>query len=194
MLKTEDFVSAETVFLSYVAEDAALAARLKDDLARAGVSVVDRALLVKPGNRRGAAVRQAIKSASKFLLCLSSRDGLPPAYEQDELAAAIAAGRSIIPLRLTRCDVPSVALDDSDTVADLEAVDLYNDWTAGVERLTAALPALPRGNASAPASSRFIVKGKRIDTGQLRGQATDMTLTLEEGIAVSGTTEFSAPK
>ena len=133
-------MSSETVFLSYVPEDATSVARLKGDLTGVGVSVIDRGSPVSPDIRVKEAVRVAVESASRFVLCLSSRDGLPPAYAKDEVGAAIAAGRPIIPVRLTRCDVPAVPLDGAESVADLDAIDLYDDWSGGVSRLISRLP------------------------------------------------------
>lgn len=160
-------MSDQTVFVSYVDDDAVDAGSLMNDLARAGVSVADRASLVKPGLRAKAAVRDAINTTSHFLLCLSSRDGLPPAYADDELQTAIAAKRPIIPVRLTRCDLPKVRIDDDETIADLEPVDFYANREAGVERLLTVLPVSRRETPRQDGG--LVVNSERGRFGELKG-------------------------
>ena len=175
-------MSAETVFLSYVADDRVLAGRLKADLVRAGVTVVDRASLIKPENRVKAAVKKAIESASYFVLCLSSRDGLPPSYAKDEVAVALAAGRSIVPVRFTRCDIPT--LDDSDASPDVQAVDVYDDWQAGVDQIVGPLPATSP-DVPMPVSELEITC-ETFETGQLVSTAVKSKVAAK-GVRIGGT-------
>jgi hypothetical protein len=187
-------VSAESIFLSYAAHDAAQAERLKSDLARAGVSVVDRTSFLKPGHRPKAAIKKAIGEASFFVLCLSSYEGLPPEYSKEELAAAIAAERSIVPMRFTRCDVPAEPLKDGDTTADMAVLDLYVDWSGAVTQLVQALVPKEALAQNRESSSRLRIITRKIETGQLDGDAQDITVEASEGISVTNTTRVGQPK
>lgn len=184
-------MSGQTVFVSYVADDAADARSLMSDLTRAGVAVADRASLVKPGLRTRAAVRDAINTTSCFLLCLSSRDGLPAAYAEDELQTAIAAKRSIIPVRLTRCDIPEVRIDDEGTIADLEPVDFYADREAGVEVLMTVLPvSTPRIESRDQTTVR--IGGKIKSRNGVKMDGEKLSVTVDGDIETEGTTEIGS--
>ena len=168
-------MSAETVFLSYVAEDEVPVSRLKDDLTRAGVVHVDRisARLRKPG------IRHAIENASHFILCLSSRDGLPPAFNRDQLATAATAGRPIVSVRFTRCDVPGAA-----AASEFDAVDLYDDWTTGVQQLISVLPAQVRARK---AGGRITLTTGSLDVGHGFMKAEEIELRVKDATRINGT-------
>ena len=180
-------MSDQTVFVSYVADDAADARSLMNELMRAGVAIADRNSLVKPGFRAKAAVRDAINKTSRFLLCLSSRNGLPAAYADDELQTAIAAKRAIIPVRLTRCDIPKVPVDDESTIADLEPLDFYADREAGVERLLTVLPVSTNRREPARGTDGIELEMESLATDTLDIRANSVKATVKKGVTATNT-------
>ena len=185
-------LSNQTVFVSYVADDAVDAHSLMNDLARAGVAIADRAMLLKPGNLRAqGAVWDAINATSHFVLCLSSRDGLPPKYAEDEVQAAISAKRPIIPVRLTRCDIPKVQTDDEHTIADREPVDFYADRDASVERLLTALPrSAPQNPIARPRRTIVRVDGDVENRKGLKTDADEVSFIVGGNMKNDGPTEL----
>lgn len=192
-------MSNETVYLSYVQEDTAVVARLKADLVAAGATVVDRALAVTPGLRRKPALETAINGASRFILCLSSREALPPEFTKDEVEIAIQKLQRLsttdpwfILVRLTRCDIPPLAINDTETIAGLDAIDLYADWTSGVRHLAASLPIVTFGQSAMPSSLE--INCESLETGQLIGSGTQTKVNAKKGIRVNETTSLGGQK
>jgi hypothetical protein len=195
----EEAVSKETVYISYIADDAAVVSRLKGDLAAAGVAVVDRAAVVKPGLRPTQVVENAINQAARFVLCLSSADGASAKYRRDEVAVAIGKLKQLkddqwlIPVRLTPCELPSDA-DDSAAIAEREAVDLHDDWTSGIARLIECLPIVPVRAVADRLPSSLDISCKGIMTGDLDLGANDTRLKVQDEIVVDRKTTVQPPK
>ena len=76
------------VFLSYTKEDAALAARLSEDLKRAGIEVWSAKTAIEPGADWVSEIDQAISEASDLLFIVPSHRGL---WQASEISLAVAS-------------------------------------------------------------------------------------------------------
>jgi TIR domain-containing protein len=112
----------QLVYVSYTRADAKFALRLRSDLLAAGVS------LTSDRHNPGVRWRDAIASASHVIACFSSSGSA-----DDELDLALQ--RTLLPVRLTPCDLPP-------SIEGITAVDLFDDWPAGLAQLIAALPTI----------------------------------------------------
>jgi len=132
--------SLPQVFLSYAKEDAEPANRLYADLNRARFSAwLDRKKLLA-GQNWPRAIEAAIESSDFFLACFSSRSVRKRGGFQSEIRYALDCARQlpldeiyIVPVRLDECTVPRTIQHE------LQYIDLYPDWDAGVERLLTML-------------------------------------------------------
>jgi hypothetical protein len=132
--------TAPRVFIAYVCEEASYAFRLADGLAAAGMKPwIDRRKLL-PGQDWRRAIERAIENADFFVPCLSQRALRKRGQFPYELRFALRwADRLpleqnfIAPVRLDECDVPRVIQ------SNIQFVDLFSDWTAGVKSLTESL-------------------------------------------------------
>jgi hypothetical protein len=133
------------VFLAYVQEDAAAAERLYHDLRRHGLDPwLDRKKLL-PGQNWPRSIERAIELADYFLACLSRRAVLKRGCFQSELRYALDCARRVpleetylIPVRLEECPVPAGIRQQ------IQYVDLFPDWQAGLRRILEAIRR-PRG-------------------------------------------------
>jgi hypothetical protein len=134
------------VFISYVRADADKVDRLALDLYRHGIDTwTDRDL--RPGLRWKFTIRQAIRQGAAFLACFSpevfKRDRT---YMYEEITTAVEVLREtpadrawFIPVRLDSCEVPEIEVGAGVTLRDLQWVDLFPDWEAGVTTLASAI-------------------------------------------------------
>ncbi len=136
------------VFLSYCRENQSEVARLRDDLLKSGESVWwDQDIL--PGQDWKQQIRQAMKQSYAVVICLSkelatrNQSGVYP-----EIYDSITAYRQqvpgsvfIIPVRLSECEAPEIAIDDFRTLSSLQLVDLFPETrrTDGLNRLLQGL-------------------------------------------------------
>lgn len=134
-------------FLSYVRENEVLVDRLYRDLKVRGISVwVDRHQL-KPGMRWKDAIRCAISEGAFFLGCFSKESiEKNKSYMNEELAIAIEELRLrptdrawFIPVRLNTCSIPRRTIGGGETLADIQWVDLSENWSQGVDSLASIL-------------------------------------------------------
>jgi TIR domain/HEAT repeats len=149
------------VFVSYVRENAAEIARLCDDLSLAGVEVWLDRNSIAPGMRWKAAIRQAIERGAFFLACFSAEYASKKSSYMDEelLVAAKVRLRSpnrtwFIPIKLSRCEVPDRNIGGGERLSDLQWVELYPDWEAGMSRILDVIEPLPPGLATLVESLR----------------------------------------
>jgi len=142
------------VFLSYCRDDIGEVSRLRDDLIARGIDVWwDRNLL--PGQDWKHELREAMKRSSAVILCLSARSlERTRSYIYTEAVDAIAAYRQrrpgeifIIPVRLSRCEIPSVEIDDTRTLDRLQFVDLFpaNRWERGIHKIVESIRQISPG-------------------------------------------------
>ena len=140
------------VFLSYCHDNQAEVAKLRDDLIAAGEAVWWDQDIVGGQDWR-LAVRQAMKQSYAVVMCVSKetaarvKTGVYP-----EARDAIAAYREyppdavfLVPVRLSKCEVPPVPIDNLRNLDDLQYIDLFppKKRNEGVERLVEALRAAP---------------------------------------------------
>jgi hypothetical protein len=135
------------VFVSYVKEDAALVSRLCGDLAAHGITTWRDREALKPGQRWKREIAEAIRSGGFFLACFSDnyyqRDST---YMNEELIIAIEELRRrpadrmwFLPVLLSRCDIPSRSVGAGETLQDLHAVSLVEDWERGILQLVSVM-------------------------------------------------------
>jgi len=148
-----EFIPAPTpkIFIAYVQEDAEAAVRLYEDLARAGFDPwLDRKKLLA-GQNWPRAIQQAIEVSDFFVACLSRCAVRKRGQFQAELRYALdCALRApleetyLIPVRLEQCPVPARIS------REIQYLDLFPDWEAGVRRLVAAVRHSCRGKVRLP--------------------------------------------
>jgi len=150
--KREKPVTKKHVFLSYVRETSDDVQRLRDDLIASGETVWWDAD-IPPGANWKLAIRQALKDAYAFVLCLSQemagRDvsgAFPEIRDAIAVYRELAPGRIfIVPVRLSECEVPTFEIDSTTTLEDLQLVNLFPEAERpdALSRLVAALRACP---------------------------------------------------
>jgi len=140
------------VFLSYCRDNAKDIAQLRDELIAAGEGVWwDQDIL--PGQDWKQAIRQALKDSYAVVLCLSKEvaarhtSGLfPEALDAIRIYREYSPGSVfLIPVRLSKCDIPPLEIDSTRTLDRIQFVDLFppSKRAAGFHRLRAALQAVP---------------------------------------------------
>ena len=128
------------VFISYGKEDEPLAARLYEELNRAGFNPWMDVRKLLAGQNWPRAIESAIESSDFFVACFSSRSVRKKGGFQSELRYALDCARRvpldeiyIVPLRLDLCAVPRTIQHE------LQYIDLFPDWNGGIERLLTML-------------------------------------------------------
>ncbi|MBM3748312.1 MAG: TIR domain-containing protein [Acidobacteria bacterium] len=137
-----EFVSeaCPRVFIAYVQEDAAAAARLYADLLSHGYAPwMDRKKLL-PGQNWPRAIDEAIDVSDFFVACFSRRAVGKRGWFQSELRYALDCARRLppeeiflIPVRLEECRVPARIS------REVQFVDLFPAWEQGFRRILAAM-------------------------------------------------------
>jgi hypothetical protein len=141
---SNDFVfipnQMQRVFIAYVEEDLELAKRLHRDLTHRGFSAwLDKKRLL-PGQNWTRAIESAIENSDFFIACFSKNSVTKRGIFHSELRYALECASRLplediflIPIRLDKCAVPRL-LENR-----IQYVDLFPDWDAGVEMVTAAM-------------------------------------------------------
>ncbi|MGH9645177.1 MAG: toll/interleukin-1 receptor domain-containing protein, partial [Bryobacteraceae bacterium] len=127
-------------FIAYVEEDLLLARRLRDRIAAAGCSPwMDKDKLL-PGQNWPRAIRRAIEVSDVFVACFSVRSGSKRGPFQSELRWALQCAQRVpleepfvVPVRFEACTVPRPITEQ------LQYVDLFPDWEAGVKNVVRAV-------------------------------------------------------
>ncbi|HVX41972.1 MAG TPA: toll/interleukin-1 receptor domain-containing protein [Gemmatimonadaceae bacterium] len=135
------------VFLSYVSEDAEHAARLDAALSQRGIEVWRDKTKLRPGQRWQSEIRRGIQEGDFFIACFSTKySARSISYMNEELALAVDQLRLrplgkewFIPVRLDNCSIPAIPIGFGETLGNLEYVDLWADFNAGVDRLMRTL-------------------------------------------------------
>jgi hypothetical protein len=128
------------VFVAYVHEDAAQACRIFDGLLSAGFDpwMDERKLL--PGQNWARAIQNALET-SDFAVCCFSRNSIRKRSGfQAEIRYSLECARRLpldeiflLPVRLDKCPVPL------DVSREMQYVDLFPDWQAGLDRVIEAI-------------------------------------------------------
>jgi hypothetical protein len=135
------------VFISYVSGDKIEIDRLCNALRKAGLEIwLDREQ-IKPGHRWKQAIREAIKDGAFFIACFSREYAKrEKSYMNEELTFAIDELRQrptnrawFIPVLLSEGTVPNRPIGGGETLQDIQWVDLYVDWEAGMRKLISVI-------------------------------------------------------
>ena len=128
------------VFIAYVKEDQAFAARLFRDLEAAGFQPWMDIRKLVAGQNWPRAIETAIEGSDFFVACFSSNSVRKKGGFQAEIRYALDCARQvpldeifIVPLRLDACAVPRKIRNE------LQYIDLFPDWDSGVERLVSMM-------------------------------------------------------
>jgi hypothetical protein len=124
------------VFLAYVEEDRAPVLHLFDALEDDGFTPWMDVRKLLPGQNWPRAIEAAIETSDFFVACFSENSVSKKGGFQAEVRYALDCARQvpldqifIVPLRLDGCRVPRAIQ------RDYQYVDLYPDWSRGLERL-----------------------------------------------------------
>jgi hypothetical protein len=128
------------VFVAYVQEDLAAARRLRDGIAAAGCATwLDKDKLL-PGQDWPRAIRRAVELSDAFVACFSQRSIVKRGQFHNELRWALECARLrpleatfLVPVRFEACTVPGPIAEQ------LQYVDLFPDWEAGVKKVVRAV-------------------------------------------------------
>jgi hypothetical protein len=107
---------------------------------------------IKPGEDWTERIHNAMNSSCAVLVCLSSQLAhRSRSWVYREILDAIAALREtrpgsifLIPVRLSKCEIPPIEIDGSRTLKSLQYVDLFpaKNWKSGVDQLVAIIRSL----------------------------------------------------
>jgi hypothetical protein len=128
------------VFIAYVSEDLRYAERLCDALAAAGFDPwLDRRKLL-PGQDWPRGIERAISVSDFIVPCFSWKSMYKRGQFQREVRLALEYAAQmplddvlVMPVRFDACEVPRRIR------SQLQVVDLFPQWSAGVQRLTEAI-------------------------------------------------------
>jgi hypothetical protein len=128
------------VFIAYVKEEQAFAVRLYRDLEAAGFRPWMDVRKLVAGQNWPRAIETAIEGSDFFVACFSSNSVRKKGGFQAEIRYALDCARQvpldeifIVPVRLDACAVPRAIRNE------LQYIDLFPDWDAGVERLVSMM-------------------------------------------------------
>jgi hypothetical protein len=124
------------VFIAYVKEDEALAARLYRELEAGGFAPWMDIRKLLAGQNWPRAIETAIDGSDFFVACFSGNSVRKKGGFQAEIRYALDCARQvpldeifIVPLRLDECSVPRTIRHE------LQYIDLFPDWNSGIGRL-----------------------------------------------------------
>jgi hypothetical protein len=156
-------------FISYVRENSEKVDLLAKELRTLGVKVwLDRDNIL-PGQRWRDAINEAIREGAFFIACYSKEfDERQETYMHGELRVAIDRLRNMpnnrvwfIPVLLNPTEIPMLKISDSETLRDIQAVTLYEDWDEGLRKIVRAMrlydPDHPRASSPAIGSLRYVI-------------------------------------
>lgn len=142
-------IAAKQIFVSYLHTDAQKVERLRKGLASKGfTSWVDREQLLG-GDRWKKKIKDAIADGGAVVGCFSSTlDQRTTSYMHEELTVIVEQMRLrsterpwFIPVRLDACTIPDRNIGGGETLRDIQSIDMFSDWKAGVNRLVRSLKA-----------------------------------------------------
>jgi TIR domain len=148
----EHLMAKKHVFLSYCCDNQAEIRQLRDELVAAGENVwwdED----IQPGQDWKLEIKHAMKDAYAVVLCLSTESAAretsgiyPEAMDAIELYRQYPPGTIfLIPVRLSKCEIPPVEIDSTKTLDRLQYQDLFpsSHYAAGIQKLLQAIRATP---------------------------------------------------
>lgn len=141
------------VFVSYVSEDVAKVNRMCDYLRSSGLPVWQDRSKLTPGERWRTSIRRAItQNSCAFVACFSNSYLVRERnYMNEELAVAIEEIRRrphdrgwFVPVRFDDVPVPDRDIGASETLRDIQQLDMFDNWDSACERLASTLKAMLR--------------------------------------------------
>lgn len=138
------------VFVSYIKENEKQVKALANELTKHGVEVwLDKEIEVAA--RWKDAIRVAIRKGDFFIACFSKEfESRSRTYMNEELLIAIEELRQrpsnrswFIPVLLSECHVPARNIGGGETLADIQWVELFSDWSAGIKRILEVIQPTP---------------------------------------------------
>jgi hypothetical protein len=131
------------IFVSYVREDKELVDKLVADLERRGAQFWLDRKDIKPGHFWKDAIREAIEEGNFFLACFSKNLVTKErSVMNEELLLAVDeiklrqwGAPFFIPVKLNACDITRIPLGAGRTLADLQWVELDQNWRDGIDRI-----------------------------------------------------------
>ena len=176
------------VFISYVRENQEQVDRLCQDLERYGVKVWLDRKSIKPGARWKDAIREAIRHGDFFIACFSIEyDAREQTYMNEELSLAIEELKQyitetdrtwFIPLLLSKCKMPEHSIGGEETLLDIENVQLYEDWDAGIQKILSVIKPIPL-------KIQILISALRSEDKDVRRRAADALGKIGSGAKVS---------
>ena len=135
------------MFLSYVREDSSTIEGIATVLRDFEVNVWMDKTALKPGLRWQGQIRHGISKGDFFIAFFSDAYvNRSKTYMNEELTLAIEELRQrpadrawFIPVKLNACDIPDRNIGAGETLRSIEWVDLYTDWTAGMEKILSVI-------------------------------------------------------
>ena len=135
------------VFISYVREDWEKVVKLRAALEKKGFVVWQDTKRLLPGTHWKAEIREAIESGDFFLACFSDHYWQRHrTYMNEELSVAVEELRLrprkqawFIPVVLSACEIPNLAIGGGETLSDIQRVELFADWGGGIAALIQAI-------------------------------------------------------
>jgi HEAT repeat protein len=181
------------VFISYVTEDAWSAGRLARVLHVYEVDLWWDRVSLAPGQRWKDEIRRGISGGDFFIACFSENYyQRSKTYMNEELTLAIDELRQrpinrtwFIPVLLSNCQLPDRSIGGGETLRDLQAVALYDDWSDGIARILSVIkPEIEPVHRALeglqnPSARRRIDAAERLRAlGKLAGDAVEPLLKL----------------
>jgi hypothetical protein len=165
---------ARHIFVSYVRENSEAIDRLVKQLESHGLTVWLDRTKISPGMRWRDAVRDAIRSGDLFVACFSAASATKErSYMNEELTLAIEELRQrptdrtwFVPVLLDGGVVPQRTISATETLRDLQWINLGTDWELGVNAvIRAAFAKVTNNPIEAP--ERMTMEHVRELVGQL---------------------------
>jgi tetratricopeptide (TPR) repeat protein len=134
-------------FISYVRENSEVVDRLTKELRDADIQVwVDRDDIM-PGQYWKDAINDAIQKGAFFIACYSQElNARQETYMHGELRLATDRLRLMprsriwfIPVLLNETEIPAHSISDHETLRDINAIRLYEDWDKGLQNVLRAM-------------------------------------------------------
>lgn len=135
------------VFISYVHENTEDVQRLARELTAYGIKVWLDKRDIKPGFRWKDAIREAISQGDFFIACFSAEySERSKTYMNEELTLAVEELRQrptdrawFIPVLLSYADIPNRNIGAGETLRDIQAENLYNNWDDGIKHIVSVI-------------------------------------------------------
>ena len=191
-----------SIFVSHTREQSAAVRRLLTELTSRGFSLATNRHTVPPGKRVQAAVERSMTEATGCLVCFSTRSDGNIDYDADDVALANLhptadgdAASWLIPVKLTRCELPDISFGGS-PAKQLAAIELHADWDAELARLLAALPVpttSPRTDALAAPPMPGGHSTMSVKVGTVMGPTTRIT-NVSGGVGADASSNYEIDK